>query len=83
MIPARARKAFFASAGFGNAAATSGSSAITALPAAYRDAYLLREARLEVILRKHLVGIGPFGDSAFTDCSLHSSFAHGGLPAAR
>jgi len=47
MIPARARRASFASAGLGNAAATSGSSTITALPAAYRDAYLLREARLK------------------------------------
>ncbi len=47
MIAARARKASFACAGFGNAAATSGSNTITALPAAYRDAYLLREARLK------------------------------------
>ena len=47
MIPAGAGKASLASAGFGNAAATSGSSTITALPAAYRDAYLLREARLK------------------------------------
>src|ERR1017187_10009055 len=47
MIPARARNASFASPELGNAAATSGSRTTTALPAAYRDAYLLREARLK------------------------------------
>src|ERR1022692_3419671 len=47
MISARARSASLASLELGNAAATSGSSTTTALPAAYRDAYLLREARLK------------------------------------
>src|SRR5437763_1212701 len=47
MIPARARNASLASPGVGNAAATSGSSTTTALPAAYRSAYLLGEARLK------------------------------------
>src|ERR1039458_2170091 len=47
MIPARALNASFASPALGNAAATSGSKTTTAHPAAYRDAYLLREARLK------------------------------------
>jgi hypothetical protein len=47
MIPAKARSASLASPELGNVAATSGSSTTTALPAAYRDAYLLREARLK------------------------------------
>src|ERR1017187_129868 len=47
MIPARARSASFASPELGNAAATSGSRTTTALPAAYRDANLLRDARLK------------------------------------
>src|ERR1017187_7153154 len=47
MMPAKARSASLASRALGNAAATSGSSTTTALPAAYRDAYLLGEARLK------------------------------------
>jgi hypothetical protein len=41
----RARNASVASPALGKAAATSGSSTTTTLPAAYLDAYLLREAR--------------------------------------
>src|SRR5688572_12263516 len=44
MIAASARSASFASADVGNAAATSGSSTTTALPAAYRAAYLFGAA---------------------------------------
>jgi hypothetical protein len=47
MIPAKARSASFASRALGNAAATSGSSTTTALPATYRDAYLLGRAWLK------------------------------------
>ena len=47
MIPARARNASLASPELGNAAATSGSSTTTALPAAYRDAYLFGVACLK------------------------------------
>src|SRR5437016_2312624 len=47
MIPARARNASLASPEVGNTTATSGSSTTTALPAAYRDAYLLGLARLK------------------------------------
>jgi hypothetical protein len=47
MVRAKARNASLASPEVGNAAATSGSSTTTALPAAYRDAYLLRVARLK------------------------------------
>src|ERR1035438_2418594 len=47
MIPASARRASFASPELGKAAATSGSSTTTALPAAYRDANLLGELRLK------------------------------------
>src|SRR5437870_3086197 len=47
MIPANARNASLTSPEVGNAAATSGSSTTTALPATYRDAYLLREAALK------------------------------------
>lgn len=47
MIPARARKASLASPELGNAAATSGSKTTTALPEAYREAYLLRVAPLK------------------------------------
>src|SRR5438270_12006016 len=47
MIPARARNASLASPEVGKAAATSGSRTTTALPAAYLDAYLFREARLK------------------------------------
>src|ERR1043165_2553400 len=44
MIVAKARNASLASRAVGNAAATSGSRTTTELPAAYRDAYLLRGA---------------------------------------
>src|ERR1039457_5090394 len=47
MIPASARNASFASPELGKAAATSGSSTTTALPAANRDANLLGELRLK------------------------------------
>src|ERR1039457_5281176 len=47
MIPASARNASFASPELGKAAATSGSSTTTALPAAYRDANLLGKLPLK------------------------------------
>src|SRR5438105_3847499 len=47
MMPARARNASLASPGVGKAAATSGSSTTTTLPAVYRDAYLLGRALLK------------------------------------
>src|ERR1700683_508004 len=47
IISAKARSASLASDEVGNALATSGSKTTTTLPAAYRDAYLLREARLK------------------------------------
>jgi hypothetical protein len=47
MIPAKARNASLAALALGNAAATSGSSTTTELPAAYFDAYGLRTALLK------------------------------------
>ena len=83
MIPASARNASLASFELRNAAATSGSSTTTALPAAYRDAYLLGEARLKSYSgRISSASAGPVAFGLIGDLFIVPSFTPRGTPRA-